>query len=186
MREECRKEKASHDDLQEAVDSSANMLKLLLPHKVELRVPVWSKGIPEQFLMHVQQALDASRQEDLQTALEKAVKDKEECMKKLTKASEALNYKGKDENPPKKKAVEKASEAVSHEEETIESLIALVFQLYSNLLSEEARRPWIKILGEQIDVTPWTDLFGVKHNEKQKRSWQSFVDCVTFHLLSVF
>ena len=35
-------------------------------------------------------------------------------------------------------------------------------------------------------MTTWTDLFGVEHNEKQKRSWQSFMDCVTFHLLSVF
>ena len=110
--------------------------------------------------MHVQQALDATRQKGLETALEKAVKDKEECTKKLAKASEVFeNYKGKDENPPEKKAVEKASEAVAREEETIESLIAQVFQLYSNLLSEEARRPWTKILGEQIDVTPWIDLF---------------------------
>ena len=137
--------------------------------------------------MHVQQALDAIRQKVLQTALEKAVKDKEECTKKLTKASEAFNnYKGKDENPPEKKAVEKASEAVAREEETIESLITQVFQLYSNLLSEEARRPWMKILGEQIDVTPCTDLFGVKHTKEQKRSWLSFMDCITFHLLVVF
>ncbi len=65
----------------------------------------------------------------------------------MNKASEAFaNYKGKDENPPKRKAVEKASEAVVCNEETIESLIAQVFQLYSNLLSEEARRPWSKIL----------------------------------------
>ncbi len=32
------------DVLQEAVESSANMLKLILPHKVELSVPVWSRG----------------------------------------------------------------------------------------------------------------------------------------------
>ncbi len=102
------------DDLQEAVESSANMLKLLLPHKVELRVPVWSKGTPEQFLVNVQQALNVIRHKGLQTALEKAVKDKEECTKKLTKANEVFkNYKGKDENPPEKKAVEKASEAVA-------------------------------------------------------------------------
>ena len=49
------------DDLQDAVESSANTLKLTLPHKVELCVPVWSKGTPEQFLVHVQQALDAGR-----------------------------------------------------------------------------------------------------------------------------
>ena len=68
----------------------------------------------------------------------------------LTKATEALeNYKGRDENSLEKKAVEKATEAVAREDEAIESIIAQVFQLYSNLLMEEARRPWCKILGEQ-------------------------------------
>ena len=56
------------DVIQEAVDSSANTLKLTLPHKVELRVPVWSKGTPEQFLVHVQAALDTIRQKGLQSA----------------------------------------------------------------------------------------------------------------------
>ena len=44
----------------------------------------------------------------------------------------------------------------------------------------------MKILGEQLDVTPWTDLFGVEHAKEEKRSWLSFMDCVTFHLLTVF
>ena len=133
--------------------------------------------------MHVQQALDAIRQKGLQTALEKVIKDKEECTKMLVEANEALtNYKGRDNNPREKKAVQKST----HEKETCESLITQVFQLYSNLLMEEARRPWSKILGEQIEVTPWTNLFGVEHTKKQKRSWQSFMDCITFHLLTVF
>ena len=55
------------------------MLKLMLPHKVELRVPIWSKGTPDKFLVHVQQALDAIRQKGLDAALEKAAKNKEEC-----------------------------------------------------------------------------------------------------------
>jgi hypothetical protein len=132
------------DVIQEAVDSRANTLKLTLPHKVELHAPVWSKGTPKQFLVHVQQAL-----EGLQSALDKAIKDKEEWMQKLTTAIEANgNYKGRDENPPEKKAVEKATEAIARKKESIESLIAQVFQLYSNLLTEEARRPWCKILGE--------------------------------------
>jgi hypothetical protein len=41
------------DSIQEAADSSANTLKLTLPHKVELRILVWSKGTSEQFLVHV-------------------------------------------------------------------------------------------------------------------------------------
>jgi hypothetical protein len=60
---------------------------------VELHIPVWSKGTPKQFQVHVQQALDAIRQNGLLTAYEKAGKDKEEWTKKLIKANEALeNY----------------------------------------------------------------------------------------------
>ena len=114
-------------------------------------------------------------------------KDKEECSQKLVAASESLAYyEGRDGNPPKKKAVQKATDAVACKKETCKSLIAQLFQLYSNLLSEEATRPWSKILGEQIEMTPWTDLFGVEHAEEQKRLWKSFMDCVTFHLLSIF
>ena len=97
----------------------------------------------------------ALRQKGLEAALEKAVKDKEECNQKLQESSEALiNYKGKDENPLEKKAVQKATDAVAHEQETCKSLITQVFQLYSNLLMEEAMRPWSKILEEQIEVPP--------------------------------
>jgi len=140
--------------------TSTNTLKLTLPHKVELQVPVCLQGTPKQFLVHIQQALDAIRQKGLQLALDKAIKDKEEWTKKLNKATEAFeNYKGWDYHPTQKKVVEKATEAAAREQETIESLITQVFQRYSSLLSEGARRPWCKILGEQIDVTPWGNLF---------------------------
>ena len=65
-------------------------------------------------MVHIQQALDAIRQKGLQSALENAIKNKEEWTKKLNKATEAFgNYKGRDDNPPKKKAVEKATETVA-------------------------------------------------------------------------
>ncbi len=129
------------DGIQEAVDSGTNTLKLKLPHKEELCIPVWFKGTPEQFLVHVQQALDAIRQKGLQSALEKVIKDKEEWMKKLTKAIEAFKYyKGRDDTPPKESGREKHG-GCSHKRKAIWSLIAQVFQLYFNLLTEEARRP---------------------------------------------
>ena len=92
------------DVIQEAIDSSANMLKLMFPHKVELQLLVWSKRTPERFMIDVQQALNAIRQKGLQNALEKAIKDKEECNHKLIKASEAFaNYTDRDENPLRRK-----------------------------------------------------------------------------------
>jgi hypothetical protein len=128
--------------IQEAIDSSANMLKLTLSHKVELCIPFLSKGTPEQFLVNVQQALDAISQNGHITAYEKAVKDKEDCIKKLTEATEALEkYTREDMNPPKEKVLQKATEAITQEDEVVEAITNQVFQLYSNLLTEEARRP---------------------------------------------
>mgnify|MGYP006201314701 FL=1 len=66
-------------------------MKLTLPGKVELRVSVWSHGTPEQFLMHVQAALDAVRQKGLDGAYDKACKEEEECIKRLQKAQEVYN-----------------------------------------------------------------------------------------------
>ena len=95
------------------------------------------------------------------------IKDKEECTQKIHEANEALaNYKNRDENPPEKKAVQKATKAATCKQETCKSIIQ-VFWLYSNLLKEEARRPWSKILGEQIDMTPCTNLFRVNHTKVQ-------------------
>jgi len=37
------------DVIQEALDTTTNTLKLTLPHKVELRVPVWSQATPSSF-----------------------------------------------------------------------------------------------------------------------------------------
>ena len=92
---------------------------------------------------------------------------------------------GEDANPPKEKAVQKATEAGTHTDEAVESIANQVFQLYSNLLMEEARRPWNKILGE-IDCSPWINLFRVEHTKKHKRPQSSFMDCITFHLQMVF
>eukprot|EP00804_Cyclotella_cryptica_P019249 CCRYP_006145-RA/>CCRYP_006145-RA protein AED:0.47 eAED:0.41 QI:0/0/0/0.5/1/1/2/0/578 len=170
-----------------AVDTTASTMKLTLPGKVELRVSVWSHGTPEQFLMHVQAALDAVRQKGLDVAFDRVCKDQKVCIKKATKDEEAFkSYSGSDVNPPEEKAYEKALEATTKADKAVTSVINQVFSLYSNLLTEEARRPWKKIVSEQIDCSPWTDIYGEEHPEKREQSWGSFMECVSFHLLTVF
>ena len=93
--------------LPEAVHSSGNTLKLTLPHKAELHVPVQSKGMPNQFLVHDQQAINAITQKDVLVAYEKAIKDHP----KLSTDKEAMTNcmgVGEDANTPKAKAVQKA------------------------------------------------------------------------------
>ena len=65
------------------------MIKLTLPTKMELHLSVWSCGIPEKFIMHVQQAIAAIKVKGLQENYKKLVWAKKEGMEKLEE--EVLN-----------------------------------------------------------------------------------------------
>ena len=51
---------------------------------------------------------------------------------------------------------------------------------------DEARQPWKKIVKVQTNTIPREDLCGGVHEEKAGKTWTSFLECVTFHLQSVF
>ena len=59
------------------------------------------------------------------------------------------------------------------------------FQL-SNFLSEDARQSWSKIMAKQISSSLWKELRGVVHNSPRSKTWDSFQECVTFHMLMMF
>ena len=63
---------------------------------------------------------------------------------------------------------------------------AQIFQLYGNLLTDEACLPWEKIVKVQINTLSWEDLRGEVHEEKAAKTWTSFLQYITFHLQSVF
>eukprot|EP00804_Cyclotella_cryptica_P028379 CCRYP_016425-RA/>CCRYP_016425-RA protein AED:0.39 eAED:1.00 QI:0/0/0/1/1/1/2/0/371 len=59
-------------------------------------------------------------------------------------------------------------------------------ELYGNLLPDEARQPWEKIIKAKGTRAPWEDIKGVQHTETPTKTWDSFHECVMFHLLQVF
>ena len=83
-------------------------------------------------------------------------------------------------------AINKAKEAQTKVKSAVAYVTNKVFQLYSNFLLEEARQPWNKIPAEQIDCSPWKNLRGNVHNTPRSKTWDSFKECVMFHLLTVF
>lgn len=84
--------------------SPDHTMKLTLPNKVQLTVAVFNQGSPEQFLSHMQTALETIRQKGLLAAYEKACEEDKEAEAKLVTATEAYNsYQREDENPPEKK-----------------------------------------------------------------------------------
>ena len=62
----------------------------------------------------------------------------------------------------------------------------IAFELYGNHHSDEARQPWEKIIMAQVSYAPWEDIYGVMHTKTPTKTWNSFCDCVTFHLQQMF
>jgi hypothetical protein len=61
-----------------------------------------------------------------------------------------------------------------------------MFQFYASLLSLDAKYAWNKIVREQTNMDPYKNLKGVSRKGPRGLLWESFNDCVMFHLLTVF
>ena len=119
----------------------------------------------------MQTAIETIRQKGLLGAYDKACKNDNESNKMLASATEAYSsYQCIDENPPEKKVLIKATDAKSCTSKAIAPAINHMFILYSNLLMEEARQAWTKIVKEQINSEPWAYLYGVDHPKKHAES----------------
>ena len=85
-----------------------------------------------------------------------------------------------------KSAYEKATQAVDAVKLAILMEGEKTFKLYGNLLTDETRQPWEKIVQAQTTKCPWEDIYGVTHDKTHTKTWDSFVECITFHLQQVF
>ena len=85
-----------------------------------------------------------------------------------------------------KSAYKKAKQAVEAAKLTAITEGAKAFELYRNLLSDEARQPWEKIVQAQMTKCPWEDIYGVTHDKTPTKTWDSFMECITFHLQQMF
>ena len=163
------------------------------PLSILLYQPKWSYGCPYGHeVPQKSSSCTSSKQllpstKGLQEAYERLVRAEKECNEKVEEAvlnRDITEVKGRD-NSALSKAIKKAKEAQTKAKKAVDHVANQVFQLYSNFLSEEVRQPWNKI-AEQIDCSPWKDLRGNVHNTPRSKTWDSFMECVTFHLLTVF
>ena len=202
------------DPVQDALakDKKTTYFKLTLPNTgSKVKVAIWSSGTPKQFVLHVHSAIHAITQMGLdnnfaeaEKALETAKLDADIAKseyaslcssekKKKGKQGDATASSGTNPEPvvspeltAAKNAYEKAVKAVEAAKLAVTTAGAKPFELYGNLLSDEARQPWDKIIQSRVTRTPWEDIKGVTHTETPTKTWDSFQECVTFHLQKVF
>ncbi len=189
------------EEVQEQLNSNLSgkrTEKLTTPDGVTFHVGIWYSGTPEQFLLHVQQAMHSVKWAGLvdkyYSAREKRVAAHANWDKALTSI---VNYekKNKEDGPFRDyeavlKELKKERDAFlkAQTEAEAERVITAdsIFTQYANLLSVEQRGAWEKIVEQKVDVSGWTDLRGRKHNKKRGKTYKHFLECTVFHLQTVF
>ena len=75
--------------------------------------------------------------------------------------------------------------AVASLKKQLTGLVHEIFQLYTNLLMEEAHQHWDTIVKEQTELSPFHDIFKVKWVKSQGKSNKPFAMCQLIHLQQV-
>ena len=177
------------DPVQEALDLKPESLKCTLADGSETRVTVWSgHGTNEQFVLHVNKAYSIAKKmglistcDDAEKAYDSKKGDWKAVLREL--AEDPLSKTEKE-----KKTTESLSlkaEMLALKSKMTDSALA-VFQLYANLLTEEARQPWDLIVKEQTESAPFHDIFGVEKKKSPGKTSESFRRCQLLHLQTCF
>ncbi len=195
------------DLVQEALEKSKKVIysKLTLPHTgSEFKVALQASWIPEQCVVQVQSAIHACKQMEHDVKISKAEEAvanatldleirKEEYAQVRSKEKKKTKGNRGEGIPATSESLVAAKSAYKKAKQSLETAkLATVtegqkpFELYGNLLSDEARQPWDKIVQTQMTKCPWEDIFGVTHDETPTKNWDSFTECITFHLQQVF
>ena len=56
-----------------------------------------------------------------------------------------------------------------------------VFQLYANLLTEEANQPWVIIVKEKMESLQYTNIYRVKRRKPPGKTTSLFCTCKLLH-----
>ena len=154
------------DPVQEALEQKPESLKCTLANGSETRVTVWSgHGTNEQFLLHVNKAASVAKNmglysafDDAEAAHDSKKNDYKAVLLELAEINEA--------DPPNVAEAERKTAQslllkaeVGNLKKKMTTAAQAVFQLYANLLTEEARQPWDIIVKEQTESSPYTDIY---------------------------
>jgi hypothetical protein len=182
------------DPIQESVEkiSGTGSSKVTLPDGTVVYHKFYDGGTNEAFVIHVKEVLNLIKRKNYNDYYEGAKLAKGDCLKRFERARKKSDDAIADPTTSveRAKALEKSLELAT--QQVMEAELALLkrgkafFGFYETMLGEASRVRWTRIVDSQVDVMPWTDLKGEVHNVARNHSAHSFMDCVKFHLLTVF
>ena len=183
-------------------DRKVPTIKVELSNGVESRIVLWDGiGTSEQFLSHmmaVREGLEGmglfkkheeaeAKVSEMRKQLKKAKDQKELTLREIDESAlEADKAMFREQAASQGDDVKKLKAGVAEAKEEVTAAMAVIFSTTSNFFRGEGKTPWDKIVTEQTERDPWTDLRGAEQSGVRGKTWQAWQDCYILMLKTVF
>ena len=183
-------------------DRKVPTIKIELSNGVESRVDLWEGiGTSEQFLCHMMSVREGIEGMGLFSRHEEAEAKVSELKKQLKKAKDSKDATAKeleasvceadkacfrDALNDSVDAIKKLKTELAAAKEECTAAMAIIFSTTSNFFRGDGKTPWDKIVSEQTERDPWTNLRGVEQSGVRGKTLEAWKDCFILMLKTVF
>ena len=178
------------DAVSEALNEKSSTIKVKLQDGMEQHLSIWTGGTPEEFLNHVGRAKNVMGKKGWSRDQWDEWKESEkQAVVKINNYEKAISG----EAPIQGLSVDQATAKLKSEQAALTTLrqqmskaVRQMFQLYANLLDDEPRSVWDKIVEDRTESEKWMDIYGEEQSGKTGKTYAAYLDCLLFHLQTVF
>ncbi len=162
-------------------------IKIRLPDGTNYQMVPFRLGTNKDYVNHIIAMIRLVEQKDFENSVEKAFTAVLGLKEKVGLLHKKLNM---SKNPQEKDSLQKliyASEKLLEQaEKNALKEIAKAYELMRTYFVSKARTQWDKDVQEMHQKDPWVAVDGSLNQGPRKKTWDSFLDCIELHKLTIF
>ena len=162
-------------------------IKTRLPDGTHYQMVPFCSGTNEEYLNHLIAMIRLLEQKDLEKLVAVAFAAVKEVEDKIGLLHKKLNMsKSQQEKDNLQKLIDQAEKLLKQIKKTALKEIVKAYELIRTYFVDEARTQWDKVVQEMHHKDPWVAVDGSLNKGPRERDWDSFLDCIELHKLTIF
>jgi hypothetical protein len=162
-------------------------IKVKLPDKTNYQMVPFCTGSNEDYVYHINAMIQLIQQKELESSAEKVCVIISDTLDKIWPLQKKLNMAKYDqENKSPKKKIKTTEKDLDKATKTALAEIVKAYELFCIYFVDKAHTQWDKVVQEMHMKDPWVAVNGSLNKGSCKKTWESFLDCIELHKLTIF
>ncbi len=162
-------------------------IKTRLPDGTNYQMVPFHSGTNEEYINHVITMIRLIKQKDLQNSVEKAFVTVSKIKEKVRPIHKKINLSNSaQEKEGLNKILETTKKALKLTKKNASKEVVKRYELFRTFFVSEACTQWDKVVQEMHQKDPWVAVDRSLNQGPHKKTWESFLDCVELHKLTIF